>query len=79
MIRMIDLMDLLGVSRTTIHRWIGEVIPEPKYFPGTRIPFWTDQEIKEKVAFFSDETLAKLREIRMNRKIAKKQKAKITV
>jgi len=76
MVRLEDLKALLGVSRATIYRWVGETIPEPKYLPGTRIPFWDDEEIKNKVAYFSDETLANLREIRANRKAAKK-KAKI--
>lgn len=78
MIRLLDLMDLLGVSRATIYRWLGDAIPEPKYFPGTRIPFWDDEEIKAKVVFFSDQTLSNLREVRAKRKAAKKQ-VKISV
>ena len=72
MVRIKDLTDYFYVSRSTIYRWIGDLIPEPHYFKGTKIPYWYAEEITAKVPNFTEEALAKLREVREGRKAAKK-------
>lgn len=61
MVRIKDLRDYFGVSRSTIYRWVRDVIPEPHYFKGTKIPYWYTEEITAKDPNFSEEALAKLR------------------